>query len=321
VAVVALAVPAQGQEVELAWKFPKDAKFYQTMKTTTNQTMKIMGQDVKQDQNQEFVFSWTVKEADDKKVVLEQKIESVNMSIKIATNEIKYNSTAKDAADNPLSSFFKPLIGTTFTLTLDPNTMKVTEIKGREEFVKKLSEANPQMSNLLKAILSEEQLKQMSEPAFAVVKGKGQKVKQGDSWTRESKLNMGPIGSFGTKYTYTYAATEKKNVDGKEANLAKIDMKTELTYTPPDAKDAIGLPFKIEGGKITTSEAKGTIYFDPEKGRVVETKMDIGLKGNLEISVQDQKASVDLDQKQTTTTNITDKNPNETTAAAPAPSK
>jgi hypothetical protein len=99
-------------------------------------------------------------------------------------------------------------------------------------------------------------------------------------------------------------------------------MKTDLTYSPPDAKDAGGLPFKIEGGKITTSEAKGTIYFDAEKGRVVKTEMDIGIKGTLQISVADQKADVELDQKQKTTTAISDKNPNEATAAAPpAPSK
>jgi uncharacterized protein DUF6263 len=312
----ALTTPAYGQEVELAWKFPDKAKFFQTMKTTTTQTMKIMGQDVKQEQTQEFVFSWTVKEADAKKVVLDQKIESVNMSIKISSNEIKYNSTAKDASDNPLANFFRPLIGTTFTLTLDLATMKITEIKGREEFIKKLTDANPQMANLLKAILSEEQLKQMSEPAFAVVKGPGQKVKSGDSWTRESKLSMGPIGSYNTKYTYTYGTTEKKTVDGKEANLHKIDMKTELTYVPPEASAAAGLPFKIESGKLTAPKATGTIYFDAEKGRVVETKMEVELKGTLEISVAEQKASVDLEQKQVTTTLTSDKNPNE---AAPAP--
>jgi len=312
----ALAAPAYGQDVELAWMFPKDSKFFQTMKTSTNQSMKIMGQEVKQEQTQEFVFSWSVKEADDKKVVLEQKIESVNMSIKISSNEIKYNSTAKDAADNPLASFFKPLVGTTFTLTLDLATMKVTEIKGREDFIKKLTETNPQMATLLKAILSEEQLKQMSEPAFAVVKGKGQKVKSGDSWTRESKLSMGPIGSYNTKYTYTYAGTEKKTVDGKDATLHKIDMKTELTYAPPTSQEAGGLPFKIDSGKLNATEAKGTIYFDAEKGRVVETKMDVNLKGSLQISVAEQKADVELEQKQNTTTQTSDKNPNEATTPA-----
>ena len=321
--IVALAAPAYGQDVELAWKFQKDAKFYQTMKTTTSQTMKIMGSDVKQEQTQEFVFSWTVKEKDDKKVVLDQKIESVNMSIKISSNEIKFNSTAKDAAENPLASFFRPLIGTTFTITIELPTMKITEIKGREEFVKKLTDANPQMANLLKVILSEEQLKQMTEPAFAVVKGPGQKVKSGESWSRESKLNMGPIGSYTTKYTYTYGGTEKKTVDSKEVNLHKIDMKTELTYGAPDNKDPSGLPFKIESGKLTASKAAGTIWFDADKGRVVETKMEVDLKGTLEISVSEAKASVDLDQKQSTTTSTSDKNPNEagTIATPTTPSK
>lgn len=303
--------PAYGQEVELAWKFAKDAKFFQTMKTTTTQTMKILGQDVKQEQAQEFVFSWTVKEVDDKKVVLEQKIESVNMSIKISASEIKYNSTAKDAADNPLSSFFKPLVGTAFTITLSKPDLKVTEIKGRDEFVKKLTEANPQMATLLKNILSDDQLKQMSEPAFAVVPGPGKKVKANDTWTRESKLNMGPIGSYNTKYTYKYVAPEKRTIDGKEANLHKVDMTTELTYSPPAANEAAGLPFKIESGKLTTNKATGTIYFNAEVGRVVETKMDVELKGTLNISVQDQKADVELDQKQSTTTSTSDKNPNE----------
>jgi len=200
--------------------------------------------------------------------------------------------------------------------------MKITKIDGREEFVKKLTDANPQMANLLKEILSEDQLKQMSEPAFAVVKGKGQKVKSGDTWTRDSKLNMGPIGSYNTKYTYTYGGTEKKTVEGKEANLHKIDMKTELTYAPPEAKTATGLPFKIESGKLSATKASGTIYFDADKGRVVETKMDVELKGTLNISVSEQKADVELDQKQSTTTLTSEKNPNEAAApTTPTPSK
>jgi hypothetical protein len=312
--VIGLASPvvAQGQEVELAWKFEKGKPFYQTMKTKTSQTMNIMSQPVKQDQEQEFVFSWTAKDVSDTAIVLDQKIESVNMSIKIGTNEVRYNSTAKDAADNPLSSFFKPLVGSSFTLTLDPKTMKVTKVEGREDFVKKVTEANPQMAALLRVILSEDQLKQMAEPAFAVVKGKGEKVKPGDSWTRESKLSMGPIGSYDTKYTYTYKGPEEKTgADGKKVTLQKIEMKTELTYKAPDPKDATGLPFKIDTGNLKTTEASGTIYFDAEKGRVAESTMKVNLEGKLNISVAEQKAEVDLKQEQTTTTATADKNPNE----------
>ncbi len=309
---VVLAAPVAAQEngVELAWKFEKGKTFYQTLKTKTSQTMNIMSQPVKQDQEQEFVFSWTVKDVGEAGVVLEQKIEAVNMSIKIGTNEVRYNSTARDAADNPLSTFFKPLVGSSFTLTLDPKTLKVTKVEGREEFVKKVTEANPQMAGLLRVILSEDQLKQMAEPAFAVVKGPGEKVKPKDTWTRESKLSMGPIGSYDTKYTYTYVGPEERTgADGKKVTLHKIEMKTELTYKPPAANEASGLPFRIDSGNLKTTEASGTIYFDVEKGRVAESSMKVNIDGKLNISVAEQKAEVDLKQEQTTTTTTSDANP------------
>jgi len=286
------------------------------LKTTTNQTMKIMGTNVDQKNETEFVFSWTVKDVDATKVVLEQKIESVSMKITIGSNEIKYDSTAKDAADNPLAGFFKPLVGSVFTLTLDPNKLNVTKVEGREEFVKKLSEANPQMQKVLGAILSEDQLKQMSEPAFTVVPDKGKRVKVGDAWSRTGSLKMGPIGSYDAKYDYKYAGTEKRTVDGKEATLHKIEMKTTLTYKPPDAKDAGGLPFQIKGGKLDTTEASGTIWFDADKGRTAETKMDVSLKGNLDISVGEQSANVELEQKMNTTAAASDANPNQGAPAA-----
>ncbi len=298
--------PADGKPVELAWKFNKGDKFYQEMVTKTTQSMTIMNQPVKQDQDQTFLFSWTVKDVG-AGVVVEQKIEAVIMNIKIGNNAVSYNSTAKDAADNPLSSFFKPLVGASFTLTLDPATMKVTKIEGREEFVKKLQDANPTMGQLLKQILSEDQLKQMTEPAFAVVAGKGQAVKVGQDWSRSNKLTMGPIGSYDATYKYVYRGPEKLG----DQLLHKIELNTDLKYTPPDPKEASTLPFKIEGGSLKAEKAAGTILFDAEKGRVHSTDMTVNLAGKLTISVSDQKAEVDLKQEQNTKTKTLDKNPYE----------
>jgi len=45
--VVAVAgLPLLGQEADLTWKFTKDKAFYETMTTTTRQTMKVQGNDV-----------------------------------------------------------------------------------------------------------------------------------------------------------------------------------------------------------------------------------------------------------------------------------
>jgi Ca2+/Na+ antiporter len=92
-------------------KFLQTVANEQKLKTTTQQTIKIMGQSIAQSQEMEFVFSWNVKDVDPGKIVLTQKIEACTMKMTLGGNEVKYDSTAKDAAENPLSSFFKPIIG------------------------------------------------------------------------------------------------------------------------------------------------------------------------------------------------------------------
>jgi hypothetical protein len=308
------AAPAAATETELAWKFSKDKVLYQKLRTITEQKMKVMNTNVDQKQEQEFVFSWKVEDVDASKIVLVQKIESVIMKITISSNEIKFDSTAKDAPDNPLASFFKPLIGSTFKLTLDPNTMKVVKVEGREEFVKKLTDANPQLKVLLGNILNDEQLKLMSEPAFTLVPDKGKKVKKGDTWKREGVMKMGPIGSYNATYDYTFDVSEKRDA----ATLQKILLKTTLKYNPPGAADTTGqLPFKINSGNLATKEANGTIYFDADLGRVADSQMTVKLSGKLNVTVSDQAADVELEMTQTTYTSTFDKNPNDAATAAP----
>ena len=61
-AAAAVLIPAFAQEskpTNLAWKFKEGQTFYQTMKTETKQSMKVMGSDVNQNQTQTFIFSWT----------------------------------------------------------------------------------------------------------------------------------------------------------------------------------------------------------------------------------------------------------------------
>ena len=62
----------------------------------------------------------------------------------------------------------KALVGSEFTLTVSADG-KVTKVDGREDFVKKLTSANPQMGPLLQQILSDDALKQMADPTFAAV--------------------------------------------------------------------------------------------------------------------------------------------------------
>jgi hypothetical protein len=293
---------AYGQEaVKLEWKFEKGKPFYQDMNTKTKQTMKIMAMDtVTQNQDQTFYFSWTPVEQDkDKNWIIKQKIEGVKMDIEIGGNKISYDSTNPSASSgNPLADFFKALVGSEFKITISPE-MKVLKIEGRDDFINRLVKANPQMEPLLKQILSEEALKQMADPAFASLPTKP--VKKGDTWEKQSKLDMGPIGVYDTTYKYTY--------EGKDGKLDKIKVDTILNYKAPEASAAGQLPFKIKAAKLESKNATGTIWFDSEKGRLDHSDMKLTLEGKLTIEIGGMNSEVDLTQEQDTRVKTTDQNP------------
>jgi hypothetical protein len=292
------AFAADDETAELKWKFEKDKTFYQEMSTATKQTMKVMGMDITQNQNQTFYFSWTPKEQKDGNWIVKQKIEGVKMDIEISGNKIGYDSTKDTGTGSALADFFKALVGSEFTLTISPK-MEVVKIEGRDEFVQKLVSANQTMKPLLEQILSDEALKQMADPAFAVVPNKP--VKKGDTWTRESKLNMGPIGTYDTTYKYTY--------EGKDGKLDKIKVETTLKYSPPSTDAGAVLPFKIKQADLKSKEATGTVLFDNEKGRLDSSETNLKLEGKLTIEIGGMSSEVELSQTQKTTVKTTDKNP------------
>ena len=149
---------------------PKGKTFWQEMTTRTKQEMKVMQMQVTQNQDQTFWVSWTPQDKKDNALVVEQKITDLKMDIEIGGNKISYNSMDQNQPANPLTDFFKALKGGQFTIYINDDSksdkyMTVDKIVGREAFIQKLSAANAQLEPLLKTILSEDALKQMTEPA------------------------------------------------------------------------------------------------------------------------------------------------------------
>jgi hypothetical protein len=295
----------------LAWKLDKDKLFYQKMTTETKQTMKVLSNDVSQTQKQTFDFSWKVSDVKDADYSVKQSIVGVQMDIDLGGSKIAYDSTKTDQPNNALSDFFKALVGSDFTLTLNmpkDKQVTVTKVEGRDDFLKKLTTSNQQMKPLLEQILSDEALKQMATPTFAALPNK--EVAKGETWGATSTLDMGPIGKYVNKFTYTY---DGKNTDGKtdeEKKWDKIKVTTELTYTPPDDKaQQGGLPFKIKSADLTSKDASGTIYYDSEKGRIAKSNMKLTLNGKLTIEIGGQPTEVKLDQTQETNVETLDKDP------------
>jgi len=277
----------------IVWKFEKDKSFFQEMTTTTTQTITVMGQTVSQSQSHTFYFKWTPLKQEGDKWVIEQTIEGVKMKIDIAGAPITFDSTSTaPGANNALADFFKAMIGAKFTLTLAKD-MTVEKVEGREEFLKKLSTANQQMEPLLKKILSDDAMKKLADPTFGMVPPAVKKVDE--SWTRNTKLDLGPLGLYDGTYKYTF-----KGMDATNKDLAKIDVETSLVYKAPT--ESGDLPFKIKSADIKTKEKQkpGTILFDTKLGRLSSSEITIDLGGNLEIEIGGMNAKVELKQEQKT---------------------
>lgn len=301
-AALLVVLPAFAQEGDKwEWKaFAPKNEYYQELKTETNQTMKVMGQDVKQNQEQTFYIKWTGHDSKEKDVlVVQQKIIGVNMKIDIGGVNIAYNSLDEKQANNPMTDFFKKLLEADLKLHVDAKEMKVKKIEGHDDLVKKLGVTNPQMEPLLKSILSEEALKQMAEPTWGAFPTAA--VKKGEPWKKKSTLDLGPIGKYDTEYTYTYEGPDKAG--------DKIKIDAVLTYSPPAQGKAGGLPFTIKSAKLQSKEGTGHAIFDKKKGRIEFSTMKMKLEGTLEIEVGGMTTTVELSQDQTATVRSMDTDP------------
>jgi hypothetical protein len=317
---VALAAVAVGQEPRnFTLNFPKDkdgkfTPFYQEMTTEVTQHIKVQGQDLPQQQKSTFWYQWTpvkeekVKEGteDVTKWQVKQKIEGLKINIDISGNPINYDSRTPDqpgSAGNPgLVEFFKNLKDSEFVVTLGKN-YKVEKVEGKEAFIQKLGAGSAQMDALLKKVMTEDALKEMTDPTYKLFPDAAKKA--GEKWERSTKLNLGPIGSYDLTYKFNYVGPEK---EGPKKDMDKIEVETVIAYTAP--KDLTeGLLFRIkEGSKLTSDPAgsKGVIYYDPKAGRIDEANIKIKLKGDLTVVIGGTDTKVELTQEQTTTIKTSD---------------
>jgi hypothetical protein len=300
---LSMAVAQDATKFEL--KFEEKKSFYQEMVTSVTQTIKVTGgSDLNQKNTQTFYFAWTPEKFDKDKGTwtLKQKIEGIKMSIDISGNPINYDSTKKEttATTNPgLVEFYNGLIGSEFIVTYSVKTNTVEKVDGRDELVKKLGSANGQMEALLKKVLTDEAVKQMSDPSFGMLPGKD--VKKDETWEKKAPLNLGPIGSYDLTYKFKYLGK-----DAVQKENDRVEVITDLKYTAPK-ETGDGLLFRIKGGTLESIEPKpGFILFDGKTGRIVQSQIAAKLKGTLNVTVGGTDTTVDLYQEQTTTVNTKD---------------
>lgn len=272
--------------------------FYQSVTTDVKQTITVAGgSELKLAHSQTFFFKWEPLKQEGDKWTLKMKIEGMKLNVDISTNQVKYDSTndKPDGGNNPtLTEFFKNLKDTEFTVTIGKGGV-VEKVEGKDDFLKKLGGANPQMEGILKKILTDEALKEMADP-LAGLAGGDKAVNE--SWNKPSKIALGPIGGYDRTLTFTYKQKEAA-APGNE-NVHRVETAIALTYTPP-TENSDGLLFRIKAGKLEPLNPKpGFFRFDANKGYVKEAELSLTLKGNLTVTVGSTETQVDLYQEQTT---------------------
>jgi hypothetical protein len=201
---------------------------------------------------------------------------------------------------------------------------EVTRVEGQEELLKKLAGTDTGKRQAIRDALSEESLKRTLTHALGFLPG--EKVKAGASWKRNADLNLGALGRVEIEHRYSY---EGKGTD-ENKGLEQIERTTRLVDFDPDpqqvwpSQDALGaavggvapavarprsLSFRVTEGRFSSSEGKGTFFFDAEKGQLVRASTRMKLNGTLTIRNSGATYRTRLVQEQTAQTTVMDKPP------------
>ncbi len=276
--VAALLAPAQA-DAPLTWKLKTGDVFYAKSVNSMKQTVEVLGNKMDQEQDQTTFHKYTVKAAGKDGYVIEQVV---------LKSEVDGNLPGT-------SDIAKKMKGVTLTYTMTPK-FEVTKVGGYDKFIDTLVGDDAAAKKQVAAMISEDTLKTGVSDLFGLTPAKA--VKVGDTWTKDTKLAMGPVGDFKMTAEYKYAAAA--------AAGDKVTWTAKATYSAPKAGG--DGPFTITKGSLKSDKFEGDFVFDSKAGRMKSATTRVHFAGKLTVSVMDMEIEMALDQNLTTTTTLSDKN-------------
>ncbi len=261
-----------------------------------NQQVKNLGMEMPSNLNRTVVRSEAIgKRRGDSSLPIAVKVESLRERQRIpAGRDLSYDSkTATAKIADPELDFFKGLYEVesqvAYTVVLDGKN-RVKAVEGTEALRKRVDQLDPRAADLLRSRLAADALGQEFEGDHALGALPDGPVKLGASWERTEAFDRGAGLELVLKKKYEYAGTEKRGGKSLDKITAKV---LEASYRQ-DADSAS--PLKVTKGDLKVTGSEGTILFDREAGRVVESRERVELTGNLTFSAQgqDQRMGFDL---------------------------
>jgi hypothetical protein len=284
VLLVGSVAPVFGQDATLKFKFKEGEKFWVEDVVTSEQTISLLGQPIKSKQKTNTLTSYTVKTVTADKVELTMKIEDVAVQ-------------SEGGLGGQLDKVMEKTKGFTFDITLTPEG-KVMKFGGLNAAAKQLAGGEDDAAKVIKELLNEDMFVKTIEQAFGFLPPKA--VKKGDTWTREGKYPLGPLGAFKTTSTYTY--------NGRAGEGEDISVKQVMQYVVPQGGGLAGL-FKVVKGDLKADKATGSYVFNAETGRLVSASETLRIGGTLTVEAGGQEVQLEMTTENTGTSRVFDKNP------------
>lgn len=301
VGLLALLVPARADEpVLLKYKLAKgDTLIYKTDQES-KQTQTILGNKNETTITQETIMLRTVDNVDS--------LGTATLKTKADRRKVKFGkdfvfdskSTERDttsevgAAATPL---LERLTGSDYEVLLSVRGA-VVDVKGFVELLGDLAQDNPVAQQIIGAGGGKAGAQIAEQDAFVVLSDKP--VSPGDQWEVPFDIDLTGVGKVKGKVTYVYEGNDKVG----DRKTVRIGVTTDVT---------IELKVDAGGAKVTgtlsTTNATGTVQFDPLAGRVLTSKRGTSISGQLTVEAGGMTIPVDSQTEETTSIVLIEKLP------------
>jgi uncharacterized protein DUF6263 len=266
------------------WCRPRRSLLHQVVTTETSRAMRAGRQAISIQERTTFHYTWRLLCCDDREWVFQQRIESLRLeNLHVCGTILTYDSAETSANPNGLvSEVCGALAGAEFTVTLTPD-LRVLKIEGREVLLRKLVRVEERA--LLDEVMSDVMLRSRIEQSLPVLPKPPKRA--GEAWTRESSLEMGPIGRYPVRNAYSIA--------GRAGKIAKVRVEPSID--------------KAKNAELKSGESAGMISLDTREDRVERSELTVQFKGKFTVVIGGDKTEVELDQMQRTTFKTMNENP------------
>jgi hypothetical protein len=290
VLMTAALVSAVQAQVKLTRKQP-EGKRIQVTTSHVDQNLTIAGQGIPtvSDSVSTESFNYAKPEADGTvRVVV--KNESTIFALKLMGNTVvQYDSSKPDAAKVDLPQLqatldsFKAVNGKTRTLVFDKDG-KVKAVEGVDAL---LAGVPAEARAALERAYSKEAIEKAAKIDLDRIPNR--ELKKGDKWQVTESSDIGGGQSFTMEMFYEYQGTIEK--DGR--TLDKISIyASSVKYAQADDPNA---QVKVLNSDLKIESSMGTLYFDREKGEVIESSTSTHITGPMTFSINNMELPGKLD--------------------------